>query len=96
MRPIPIPPAAVWAGAKRTVVSAPNGDLTDDTIRPVEAIDEMSPKLGVRILTVMCALDPGDLEKLAAGGTVLISFYGAMVPFEVNVCEPVEGQEAHQ
>jgi hypothetical protein len=93
MRPIPIPAAAVWPNAKRIVMSAPNGDLMDDTIRPVEAIDEMSSELGVRILTVMCALDPGDLEKLAAGGTVAISFYGAMVPFEVNVCERVEGQE---
>lgn len=96
MRPIPIPEAAVWAGARRVVMSAPNGDLLDDTVRPVEAIDEISPKLGVRILTVMCALEPGDLDILTAGGTVLISFYGGMVPFEVNVCEPVAGQEPNR
>lgn len=90
MRPIPIPEAALWEGSKRTVMSAPNGDLLDDTIRPVEAIDEVSPTLGVRVLTVMCALDPGDLELLAAGGTVLVSFFGGMVAFEVNVLAPIE------
>ncbi|HEV7651352.1 MAG TPA: hypothetical protein VGP26_24645 [Actinophytocola sp.] len=38
MRPAPIPDEAVWDGAQRMVVAAPDGDLTHSTIAPVEVL----------------------------------------------------------
>jgi hypothetical protein len=94
VRPIPIPDAAVWNGARRVVVAGPDGDLTNDLIRPVEVIEDRSPSTGMRVLTALCALDPGDLEALTAGGLVAVSFYGALTPFSVDVLRAVGGQEA--
>lgn len=88
MRPVPIPHAAVWEGGHRTVIAAPDGDLTNSTIAPVEAVVDVPPSLGVTCYSVRCALDPGDLEKLATGGHVWISFYGQMVPFCTDVTGP--------
>jgi len=34
---------------------------------------------------VRCVLEDGDLDLLAAGGTVWITFWGAMVPWAVSV-----------
>lgn len=88
MRPVPIPSEAVWDGARRVVMGAPNGDLTDDQIRPVEAIEDTSPSTNLRVLTVLCALEPGDLDRLAGGAHVAISFYGGMLPFSVDLLGP--------
>lgn len=87
MRPIPIPPEVVWPGAQRRVLGAPNGDLTDDTIRPVEAIVDVPPGLGVPCYTVLAALEPGDLGRLQAGAAVAISLYGHMVPISVDLLD---------
>jgi hypothetical protein len=87
MRPTPIPDDEIWDGAQRRVIAGPEGDLTGD-IRPVEALVEISPSLGVPVLSVRCQLEAGDLEQLQAGAPVWISFYGRMVPFEVNGAEP--------
>lgn len=43
---------------------------------------------GVRVLSVRCELEPGDLEELQAGGTVWLSFFGAMVPWAATVVAP--------
>jgi hypothetical protein len=40
VRPAPIPLDAVWEGAQRVVMAAPNGDLTDDTIVPVLGVGD--------------------------------------------------------
>lgn len=85
MRPVPIPDEVIWPGGRRLVMSAPNGDLLDPDIAPVEAIEEQVD--GRRVLSVRCALEPGDLEKLAAGGHVWVSFWGGMPPFDVAVSE---------
>lgn len=85
MRPVPIPDDKIWPGAKRVVFSPPDGDLTGD-IRPVEALVDRSPRTGVTAASVRCALDEGDLERLAAGECVWVSFYGGgMPPFSVDV-----------
>lgn len=89
MRPTPIPDAEVWEGAERKVFAAPNGDLTDDQIRPVEALVDRSPTTGGLTMSARCELDPGDLEKLLAGGTVWVTFWGAMVPWAVTVVDPI-------
>lgn len=85
MRVTPIPDEAVWSGARRIVVGPPDGDPTG-AIRPVEAILDESPSMGVPALSVRCALEPGDLARLAAGECVWVSFYGGgMPPFSVDV-----------
>lgn len=87
MRPTPIPENEVWEGAVRRVIAAPDGDLTNPDIAPVEAVVDRSPSTGALNLSVRCELDDGDLEKPAAGGTVWITFWGAMVPWAATVVE---------
>jgi hypothetical protein len=89
MRTTPIPDSAVWPGAKRAVIGPPDGDPTGD-IRPVEAVIDIGPTTGIPRLSVRCALEPGDIEALATGGHVWITFYGRMVPFAVEVKGPTE------
>jgi hypothetical protein len=85
MRPAPIPEDAVWEGARRVVMSAPNGDLTDSTIAPVEAVLDRSEATGALVYSVRCVLEPGDLKALQEGGHIWVSFYGGMPPFSVSV-----------
>jgi hypothetical protein len=84
MRVTPIPDEAVWAGAERVVIGPPGGDPTGD-IRPVEAVKDISESTGYPRLSVRCALEAGELERLAAGQCVWVSFYGGMPPFSVDV-----------
>jgi hypothetical protein len=91
MRVTTIPDNAIWDGAQRLVIGPPDGDPTGD-IRPVEAIVDIPPT-GIPRLSVRCALEPGDLEKLTAGGHVWIAFYGHMVPFCIDITEPLPRQE---
>lgn len=87
MRPAPIPDAALWSGAVRRVISPPDGDLTNPTIAPVEVVIEVLPD-GVPCISARCVLEPGDLEKLQAGGVVWVSFYtGAIPPFALTVAD---------
>ena len=88
MRPVPIPNEAIWEGATRRVYAAPDGDLTNEVIRPVEVLVDVAGDRTRRI-NAMCALEDGDLEKLAAGGHVWVSFYGVLVPFSVDVTGPL-------
>jgi hypothetical protein len=87
MRPAPIPDDAIWPGAKRIVLSAPNGDLTDPDIAPVELLADVPPSIGGVRYSARCMLEPGDLEKLADGGHVWVSFYGGVPPFCVDVTD---------
>jgi hypothetical protein len=90
MRPIPVPQAIVWPGARRLVMSAPNGDLTDPTIAPVEAILDHPDSLGgAPRFTVVCTPEPGDLDTLTAGGLLAVAFWGGIPPFCVDVLAPV-------
>lgn len=84
MRPVPIPDDVIWSGATRKVFSAPNGDLLDPEIAPVEAVIDFPRDPSTPVISVRCALEDGDLEKLAGGGHVWISFYGHIVPFSVD------------
>lgn len=89
MRPIPIPDAAIWDGARRVVFAAPGGDLLDPNIAPVEALVDHSDATGTTRVSVMCQLEDGDLVKLAEGGHVWVSFYGGLPPFSVDVTGPI-------
>lgn len=85
MRPTPIPDSEVWEGASRRVLAAPDGDLTNRDIAPVEALVDRSPSTGALNLSVRCVLEGDDLAKLQAGGTVWLTFWGCMVPWSSTV-----------
>jgi hypothetical protein len=86
MRPTPIPDAEVWEGAVRKVIAPPNGDLTDNTIAPVEALIDQSV-IGPRF-SMRCELEGDDLERLQAGAVVWVSMYGEHLhPFSVDVAK---------
>ena len=89
MRPVPIPDELVEPGSVRRVFSAPNGDLTDDQIRPAEALIRRGPD-DAAVISCMLELEEGDLERLLAGGRVWVTMLGGLVPFDVTV--QAEGQ----
>lgn len=91
MRPTTIPDTEIWTGAQRIIVSPPDGDLTNNTIRPVEMLAEQVH--GVPVYSARCILEPGDLETLQDGGNVWLTFYGIVVPFSVTV-SPAAPQKA--
>lgn len=47
-----------------------------------------TPIPDAEIMSVRCVLEDGDLEKLQDGGTVWITFWGAMVPWAATVVGP--------
>ena len=85
MRPAPIPDQ-VAPGTRRVVMAAPNGDLTDDNIRPVEALVTQEPD--ARWYTVMLVLESGDLELLKAGHPIWLSFAGGVPVFAISTGIP--------
>ena len=92
MRPIPIPDDLIPEGGKRFVISAPDGDLTNDQIRPVEAVAAIDDQ-GVR-LSMLVALEPGDLERLAlmhrdvgVSGVWLTMWTNQLPPFAVEIAD---------
>lgn len=89
MRPTPVPDHEIWEGARRMVIAPPDGDLTNPTIAPVEAVADQAPD-GSLNLSVRCVLEDGDLDKLQAGGTVWITFWGHMVPWAITTVAPVD------
>lgn len=84
MRPAPIPDDQIVPGTVRRVVGAPDGDLTG-SIRPVEACVGRMVDSGVLVYHVRCIPEGDDLAKLAAGGTVWVTFLEHMVPFDIQV-----------
>lgn len=92
MRPAPIPDEAIWEGARRVVFTAPDGDLTNPDIAPVEVLTDQVGDTGQCRVNVRCVLEEGDLDKLAAGGTVWLSIHGHHLhPFSLDVVGP-DGQ----
>jgi hypothetical protein len=69
VRPVPIPDDLVPAGCKRFIISAPDGDLTSDQIRPVEAVAGVVD--GQVLMSMLLAMEPGDLDRLRAMETEL-------------------------
>lgn len=93
MRPVPVDAAEVWPGAVRHVMAPPGGDLTHPGVSSLDVVADLVNIEGEGVnvrYSAKCALEPGDLEKLAAGGYVWVSFYGAVVPFCVDVKGPGE------
>lgn len=89
MRPMMIPDELVQPGSVRRIVAAPDGDLTNDDIRPVESlITEGSG--GLAQLSMMLELEDGELEHITAGGKIWLTMLGGIAPFNVLVLD--EGQ----
>lgn len=61
-----------------------------DAIRAAEVcVRHLASYGGLPVLSTRCVLEPGDLEKLQAGGSVWVHFYGGqLLPFDVNVLSP--------
>lgn len=88
MRPAPIPDSDVWDGSRRIVIAPPDGDLTSTDIAPVEALIGQAED-GGPLISVRCVLEPGDLDKLAKGGPVWVTFLSPqLVPFAIEIAEP--------
>lgn len=83
MRPAPIEDDQIIPGTVRKVIGPPDGDLTGN-IRPVEACMTRLES-GALTYSVRCILEDDDLEKLARGGAVWITFIGLIPPFDIQV-----------
>lgn len=82
MRPAPIEDDLIIEGTQRVVVGPPGNNL-DSRIMPVEAL--VGRINGIKMFSVRCILEPGDLERLQAGAAVWLTFCEFMVPFEIQV-----------
>lgn len=86
MKPTEIPDDEIWAGAKRVRVEGhgeeiPGVDAIVDQTRT--GVLDGAARFNIRI-----GLEDGDLEKLAAGGVVWLSFYGNVLPFSMEAVGP--------
>jgi hypothetical protein len=88
VRPAPIPDNEIWPGSRRVVIGPPAGHDPTGDIRPVEVLAWRSDTTGGPVLSARCVPDAGDLDRLAAGGAVWVSFYGGqLLPFDIDVAE---------
>lgn len=71
---------------KRMIIAGPSGDLTDDNIRPCDALVDEDGFQGLRTFSMKIKLDPGDIEKLADNGGffMLTVVANQLVPFAVD------------
>lgn len=57
-------------------------------VDPCEAVVHRSNDGVTAVVRVPLELEPGDLEKLKAGGRVWLSMWGGLAPFAVEVVAP--------
>lgn len=86
MIPVTIPDELIAPGTVRRVIAAPDGDLLNDEIRPVEALIKADSD-GIALLSMKLQLEDGDLGRLIRGGTVWLTMRGAVAPFDIQVLE---------
>ncbi|WKU03744.1 hypothetical protein [Micromonospora sp. HUAS LYJ1] len=67
------------------IIAGPSPDIA-----PVEALFDGLVDGGFERAMVRCELEPGDLEKLAAGGHVWLVFAGPIPVFGLAVTPPTE------
>jgi hypothetical protein len=61
-----------------------------DANRTTKALYDVGQDTGAPRCCIRLALEPGDLEKLAAGGVVWLGVYGPLPVFTVDVKAPGE------
>lgn len=82
-----MPDECIPPGCKRVVIAAPNGDLMDDSVRPVEACVGLTEDMGL-CYTILVQLDEGDLERLAETPAIWLSMYTPQIPvFAIEVAD---------
>lgn len=94
MKPTAIPDHCVPDGCKRYTIQPAPGD--EDRVAPVEAVAGIVD--GQVRMSVLVALEPGDLERLAAVPAVWLTFITPqMPPFQVTIADDRDwpDQEAH-
>lgn len=94
MRPIPIPDHCVPDGCKRYVIGPPDGDLTNETISPVEVVAGIVD--GQVHMCALVMLEPGELARLAAMDTPAIwltMLTPQIPPFDLHVADAAEWDE---
>lgn len=90
MRPTPIPDELVPPGMRRLVIAAPDGDLLNPDVAPVEAL--VSERNGQRVFATRWQLESGDLEMLTAGGYVWLCVMAPQLPpVSLDVMLPAGG-----
>jgi hypothetical protein len=84
VRPVPIPNERLWQGTRRLVVGPAGGDPTDDRIRAVEVLSEITD-MG-HVFWALIALEPGDIERLQQDPHFWLSIFAPqLVPFNVDI-----------
>jgi hypothetical protein len=93
VRPSLIPDEEVEAlGLTRSTIMPPGNDL-DSGVAPVEVGRDQIE--GVDVIRIRLVPEEGDLERLAAGEPLWLTWYSpVLVPFGLAFAEPVE-EEPH-
>jgi hypothetical protein len=74
MRPVPINLTDLPEGFTRQVMAAPNGDLTDQTVGPLEVA--VGPVQGEMVFFSKWIFEPGDMEELLEKGHLWLGVRG--------------------
>jgi len=82
VRPTTIPDSEIFEDHRRIVMGPPAGHDLTGNIRSVEMLAGPGGIYRARII-----LEDGDLERLAAGEPIWLSFLGHVVPFDVAMAE---------
>lgn len=85
MFPVTIPDELVLEGTVRRIFAAPDGDLTNEAIAPVESLIRRADDGVTAQIMMQLVLEPGELELLAEGGRVWLTMLGAVVPYNLRV-----------
>lgn len=91
MRAIPIEPEWVVPGARRVVIAAPNGDLTDPDIPPLEVVLAIDVTDGTVSLSSIWVPDDEERAAIAAGGVVVLTVGGAEHPVVAMTATTADG-----
>jgi hypothetical protein len=85
MRPTPLTDEQVaqLGGGTRRVLAAPNGDLLDEHVAPLEVVIQC-PDDGIQV-TSLWILDDDDRAAIAAGALIKLSVIGGQPPVALEV-----------
>jgi len=83
--PTPIPDELIADGEHRRVFAAPDGDLLNEDIRPVEALISRDSSTDLAAIKVRLVLEDNEIDRLQAGKPVWLTMLGGLTPFDVQV-----------
>ena len=101
MRPIPIPDHLVGPEGIRRTLTAPDGDLTNEEVHPVDVVltaprQWKTMQQAGPTYSLVIALEPEERKALAAGGYIMLTLHGACPPMNMQAvaAEVVERPES--